>query len=472
MLPAPSTIRDSSSVVSAHKLRTHSLPPLGVIALLFACQQAKPPAPRFELEGPACSQHQQDLLAALARLPDRALTSPSHVELPEATIGEVPSQAPLLEIDESSARFEGLPVAGNSPAERAVNVAQAVRELAEKAAPRDLNVAAPRATDIQTLRLYLHRIPTKFRIRLLVRMPSGAPLPANSGADSEAKRLAAEILAQRDPAIRARLSRDAFAQFSRCAGVSQALADADSVRSEQRWPTLRKGLERALPECRCSDLIAESLQSIVVAEQRAGSATLAALPIGFVRDERCGASMPLRSVGKLLEQMERFDQEFSGGWQRDALAFEKVLTEERLLNTFCNALPGETLAQLSKSRATIYWKTSGGEACEAFQFEPLSPGAPMGTLRDVTSRGSVMRAFHFWQGAEELRVFGPLQPGAASKPTDEREWPCDQNLKLTAVSGESLDFERGRWFFSEAACKTAPASAAMEGCLAKPLATP
>jgi hypothetical protein len=92
----------------------------------------------------------------------------------------------------------------------------------------------------------------------------------------------------------------------------------------------------------------------------------------------------------------------------------------------------------------------------------------MGTLREAAAQGHAARAFHFWQGAEEIRVFGPVPPGAASKPTDEREWPCDQNLKLTTVDAESLEFEHGRWFFNEAGCKAAPPSAAVEGCIAKP----
>lgn len=458
-------------MVSHPQFRTQRSQALGITALVLACQ-TKPPASRFEVEGPACRQHQQALVDALARLPERALSSPSRIELPEATIGELPAQAALLELDEHAARFDGVPIAGNTPNERAANLAVRVQELAAEGSARDLHVATPRTTDVQTLRLYLRQLPATFRVRLLVRMPSAAPLPPHASGDNEAKRLAAELVAERDPAVRARLSRDAFAQFSRCAGVTQALAAAEAVGPEQRWVTLRRELERALPRCRCSELSSEGLQSLLVAEQRAGSATLAALPLGFVRDERCGASMPLRSIGKLLEQMERFDQEFSGGWQRDALAFEKVLTEERLLNTFCNALPGETLAQLSKNRATLYWKAPGTDACEAFRFEPLSPGAPMGTLREVSARGEGARAFHFWQGAEELRVFGPVQPGTASKPTDEREWPCDQNLKLTAVSAESVDFEHGRWFFDAAACKAAPASAALEGCLTKPAGTP
>ncbi|HET9932456.1 MAG TPA: hypothetical protein VFQ35_17250, partial [Polyangiaceae bacterium] len=264
----------------------------------------------------------------------------------------------------------------------------------------------------------------------------------------------------------------AFSQFSRCSGLSRALSVADAAPVEQRWQTLRNELRKELPLCRCSDLIAPSLKPIVVAEQRAGTATLAALPFGFIRDERCGASMPLRSVGKLLEQMERFDEEFSGGWQRDALAFEKVLTEERLLNAFCNALPGETLAQLTKSKATLYWKVAGSDVCEAFRFEPLSPGAPMGTLREVAPQAHGARAFHFWQGAEEIRVFGPIPPGVASKPTDEREWTCDQNLKLTAVNADSLEFEHGRWFFSEAGCKAAAPNTAVEGCIGKRAETP
>jgi hypothetical protein len=209
------------------------------------------------------------------------------------------------------------------------------------------------------------------------------------------------------------------------------------------------------------------MKQLLLAEQRAGAATLAAVPLGFLRDERCGASMPLRSIGKLLKQIENFDQEFAGDWQKDELAFEQVLTSERLVSYFCNALPGETLAALAKARATLYWKVPGAEACEPWRFEPLSPGAPMGTWRRVASSSNSRNqlAFHYWQAAEEVRLFGPIASDPPSKPTDHRDWACDQQQRLVSVDARSIELEHGRWFFSEAGCKSSQAeSDTLTGC--------
>jgi hypothetical protein len=307
---------------------------------------------------------------------------------------------------------------------------------------------------------------------LLVRGPApehfaaGAPQgPAANAEDAEARAIANQLFAERDPQKRSALSSQAFASFSRCKRVSDALAAVGQVDPKQRWTALRAALLEALPACRCDELASQSLKQIVVAEQRAGSGSIAALPAEFLRDERCGASMPLRSLGKLVAQMESFNAEFSGGYQKDELAFEEVLTNDRLLNTFCNALPGETLAALERKRATLYWKLSGEDACEAFRFEPLSPGAPMGTLRQVVAAGQGARAFHYWQAAEEIRLFGPVSGAPESKPTDSREWACDQNLKLTGVDVESVSFEHGRWFFREDACRRAKSdTSSLTGC--------
>ncbi|MGC4094824.1 MAG: hypothetical protein QM756_44280 [Polyangiaceae bacterium] len=432
-------------------------------ALSIACRAQTTAPPRFEAQGPACAQHQQDLVAFVSKLPERALPTALTVDLPESTIGEVPGIGALLEIDEGSARFDGEALGGATASERALAGGKAVeRWLTASAEQRELYVAAARSIDVQTLRTYLAQIPQQVRARWLVRMPAPeSPKAAPEREDHEARALADRLLAERDASQRKAIAREGFASFSRCSGVSAVLDQADAAPAQARWPTLRQGLSRAFAECRCDQLSTAGLEQLLVAEQRAGTATLAALPLAFMRDERCGASMPLRSLGKLVEQMERFDAEFAGGWQRDALEFEKVLTDERLLNTFCNALPGETLAQLGRKRATVYWKLSGADGCEAWRLEPLSPGAPMGTLR--STRGG--KAFHYWQGAEELRVFGPLT-SAASKPTDEHSWPCDQNLRLTAVDAESLEFEHGRWFFAEPSCRAAAAEkSTLEGCI-------
>jgi hypothetical protein len=221
----------------------------------------------------------------------------------------------------------------------------------------------------------------------------------------------------------------------------------------------------AAPGCRCSDLDTESLQQIASAERRAGAAGLGYLPASFLRDERCGASMPRRALKKLVQQIEAFDAEFSGAFQKDALTFEEVLKDERLLNYFCNALPGETLAAQQRARATLYWRFPGTTACQAWRFEPLAPGAPMGTWRRVPAPGAPPLAFHYWQAAEEIKLFGPVPDGAESKPTDERDWQCKQNYRLTAVDERSIQTDTGHWFLDEASCRAAPEEPSAATCV-------
>jgi hypothetical protein len=444
---------------------------LGAISLLLAaCHPQASRAPRFEAQGPSCAPHQRELVSFVERLPEHTLSVSARVALPESIIGELPGAGALLEIGDDFARFENAELAGRTLAERAEQAGTTLAAFFASNTGRDLYVAAARSTDVETLRAYLRRVPLATKVRLLVRMPAEDVSAGQN--DTEARELADELLAERDPARRAALSHDAFARFSRCPAVLSAVDTNASEPPERRWPALRAALTQALPSCRCDELAPDGLKQIVVAEQRAGTATLAALPFGFVRDERCGASMPLRSLAKLLQQMESFDQEFSGSFERDALSFERVLTDERLLNTFCNALPGETLLSLAKKRGTLYFKTSAGDACEALRFEPLSAGAPMGTLRLAANPAGSGRAFHYWQGAEEIRVFGPLSEGSGSKPTDDREWPCSHELKLVGVDANSIEFEKGRWFFTEAACRAAPTSAAIDACFTKREAAP
>jgi hypothetical protein len=170
--------------------------------------------------------------------------------------------------------------------------------------------------------------------------------------------------------------------------------------------------------------------------------------------------MPLRSVLRLLEQIEKFDEEHAGKWQDDTHRFEQVITSDRLLVQFCDALPGETLAAIGRAKRSVYFRAPGRDACDAWSFDPLSRGAPMGTVR----RGSGGSAFHYWQAAEEISLFGPLAPGTPSKPTDEREWPCKVTYKLTGIDGDAITLENGRWFFTEAACRAAPPSTSVGGC--------
>src|SRR6185503_16835553 len=117
------------------------------------------------------------------------------------------------------------------------------------------------------------------------------------------------------------------------------------------------------------------------------------------------------------------------------------------------------------------WVRLSSGACEGFTFEPLSLGAPMGTLRRTKPAGAAPLAFHYWQAAEEIGVFGPVPSDSPTKPTDQREWPCRVNYKLTGIEPEFVALETGRFFFTESACRAAPPESAPGGCVSDRAAT-
>jgi hypothetical protein len=273
--------------------------------------------------------------------------------------------------------------------------------------------------------------------------------------------LAARVFAERDATKRMALAKEGYAVYSTCPAVHRAVAAAEGHTSEARWPQLRRGILEALPSCRCEQLDSENLGSLLVAEQRSSGVAIGSLLVDFLADERCSAAMPLRSVQQVLADVEKFEEEFSGQWQGEALQFEEILTSDRLLVYLCGALPGETLASLQRARRTLFFKTPLG--CQPWQFAPQSPGAPMGTWSRTSSPHAAM---HYRQYAEEIRLFGPV-PSAESQPTDEGPWQCSQDFKMHSVDADWIGLEQGgRWFFSEEACRTAPATDAFPaGCV-------
>ncbi|HET9956847.1 MAG TPA: hypothetical protein VFQ61_20265 [Polyangiaceae bacterium] len=402
--------------------------------------------------GASCEAQKSELIQYIGALSPNPLTPNIGADLPESALGRPPRMGVHLEIGETGAQLDGRPL--QAPAQAAL--AAALKDTSRNAL---LYVVAPAATDVRTVRSYLRAVPTGMAVELLVKVPEVVPgepkasAAASRGSDNS---FAGQLLRERDPARRAELALRGYRQYSKCPAIEQAAAAIPSTPAEQRWPNLQKGLLAALPGCGCQTLDTQNLKQIAIAEQRAGSMSLGSLPIGFLRDERCGASMPLRSMRKLVTQMESFDAEFAGTFQKDELTFTSVLENERLLNFFCDALPGETFAALSRERRTLYFKLANTERCEAMRLEPLSPGAPMGTAWRASPSGSAL-GFHYWQGAEEIRFYGPLQAGAASSPTDTRDWACNQNVRLSSVDARSIGLEGGRWFFDEEECRKSPA---------------
>jgi hypothetical protein len=398
---------------------------------------------------------------SVAKLPDRTVAAATGGDLPSSTLGALPGPGPVLELAENGAAIDGTPLPGATHAERASHLAEWLAgtsattsvETAPAAAPAAARaafyVAASADADVQTVRTYVTKLPATFDVRLLVRLPKPAGTSAH-GTESAAGDPATRVLLEQDPESRRKIAEEGYAELARCPAVSTAVASVRGLGPRERWPALKSALRAALPQCDCSAVDTVRLQALVAAERQGGAGAIGFVPISFLRDERCGASMPLRSMRKLIKQIEQFDAEFAGNWQKDALAFGDVVTDARLLVYFCSALPGETLAQKERDRATLYLRAPGTNACEAWKFEPLAPGTPMGTWRR-TSHPPL--AFHYWQAAEEIRVFGPVDASSPSKPTDQRDWACEQTHRLTGIDDHYIQLDSGRWYFDDATCR-------------------
>lgn len=75
-------------------------------------------------------------------------------------------------------------------------------------------------------------------------------------------------------------------------------------------------------------------------------------------------------------------------------------------------------------------------------------------------------AIHFWQGAEEIRLYGPMQKNN-SKATEPGPWSCSQEFRMVGVNPQSIELEQGRWFFSQSACQASTTEKdTMRGCIA------
>jgi hypothetical protein len=406
----------------------------------------------------ACAARLTAFTDAVAKMPDQTVASANRADLPASTLGALPGPGPVLDVSEAAASLDGVALPGATPSERALRLkdpstapsgsAAGAASGAPRARPA-FYIATSADTDVQTLREYIAAISTSFELRLLVRIPKPAGSAPSAAPDDPATR----VLLESDPEARRRIAEQGYAQYADCPAVGSAIASVSRTSSRERWPALKSALHAALPGCACSKVDTVHLQSLVGAEQQAGAGAVGYVPISFLRDERCGASMPLRSMRKLMQQIEQFDAEFSGNWQKDALAFGDVVKDDRLKVYFCSALPGETLAARERARATLYLKPPGTSSCEPWRFEPLSPGAPMGTWRRAAGGGRPALAFHYWQAAEELRVYGPVDPEAPTKPTDDKDWACEVTHRLTGVDDDSLQVEGGRWFFDDATCR-------------------
>jgi len=437
-------------------------PALAVLACLACKQNLNAPA-----EGPPsaeqCQANRTTLIELLESLPEKGLGLRGRTDLPVASLGGVIGAGRVVDVAADDVLLDGVSVPGANRTERQQELG---KRLAEGAVPTPESPGVPRpllylavegSMDVRTLRGYLAVIPRAYDLHLVFQAP--APEAQSSGAS-----LSERLLSEPDLPTRQELARKGYAEHARCSHVQTAVDGVAAGDPSQRWPALRSALLDALPKCDCKDLDSEPLRELLLAEQRAGAAAVGSVPLDFLRDERCGASFGVSPVQKVVQDIQAFDEEFAGQYGRESVDFAQVITNDRLLTYLCPALPGETLAALSHARHTFFWKIRGVDQCQAWQFEPLAPGSNMGTWR--RQGGPQPLAIHYWQGAEEIRLYGPL-PDAASKPTDEHGWACDQEFHMRSIDAQAITLESGRWYFDRETCQRAtPDEATFPGCIA------
>lgn len=435
---------------------------LGLLSFCTSCR----PGVSAPAEGPRsaeqCSLDRKNLVELLESLPEQGLGLRGRADLPVASLGGVIGSGRVVDVAGDVLRIDGEPVEGQSSAERldALSRRLDASPVAEAGVPRPLiYLAVPGEMDVRALRSHLAALPRSHDVHLVFRAR------AQESAGAPASSVSERLLSETDLGARHALARDTYRLHARCEPVQTALDGVAAGDPSERWPELRSALLAALPSCDCRDLDTEPLRELLLAEQRAGAASVGSVPFDFMRDERCGASYGLSPVQKVIEDIASFDEEFAGQYGHESVDFSQVVTNERLLNYLCPALPGETLMALARAQHTFYWKVRGLEGCQAWQLEPLAPGSVMGTWRRKGPERPL--ALHYWQGAEEIRLFGPVSESETSRPTDERAWACDEEFRLRGIDAESITLETGRWFFDQAACEQASEEeAAFPGCIA------
>jgi hypothetical protein len=245
-----------------------------------------------------------------------------------------------------------------------------------------------------------------------------------------------------------------------------ALSNVTDTEPAARWKSLRGVLIDTLPECDCHDVDPRIMRDLLVAERSGGAVSLGSLPLDFIRDERCGASLGLTPLQNIVKDIQHFDEKYSTVQQGDELVFESVLTRDKLVEYVCQALPGETLAALQREGRTFFWRIPGVDQCQAWRFEPVERGSTVGIWRQQPTDGKTPLAVHYVQGAEEVRLSGPVAPGTKSS-GDDQEWACTQDFHMRGVDQNSIELEEGRWYFDAEACQRAqPEAAEFPGCIA------
>lgn len=440
-----------------------------LVLSLFVSSGCTSPTAKFA-EGPSCEERQAQLVSVLSQLPDTLLNTKVGVALANATLAGGFGNGIVVELDEARTSVDGQPITAATEAERVEQVVQAVSRAVPASTSTSgvpvLYIAAAGNLDMRTLHAYLSAMPSSLELRLVFARPT---LTTPTAPELHESPYASRLLTERDPAQRRAVASAGYDVYSDCEAIDIAVSSVAAEPEATRWSTLRQRMLDAVPRCACDDIDPDGLRQLLVAEQRAGAVALGSVTANYLRDVRCRASMPLRSVQQVLGDVEDFDAEFSGRWTETELTFDDVITDERLLNALCMAMPGDVLESVQREYETIYVRPSGAEQCQGYRFEPIARGAPFGTLRHASPSGNV--AYHYRQGGNEIRIFGPV-PDDNSRPTDAGPWHCDVNLKMSAVDASSVHIEGGgRFYLNEAACGASPDPAALlPGCVLDPTA--
>ncbi len=430
---------------------------MATVAAVVACSaRASTPA-----NGRTCEERRAHLMQVLNELPREGLAAPIEVALPSSTLSGTFGKGTILELAGTRLAVNGVEIAAKEQSEQ---LAALRRLVAEADSELPIYIAAAWDVDVATLHPYLEAIPEQYELKLLYSVPP-APLSPNQAESTQDDDLASAVLAERDVSKRRSIADGGYGHLVQCDAVQAALPALEGVGVRERWPRVRELMLEKLPACQCENINADPLRHLLVAEQRAGTVALGAIPANFLRDRRCSAAMPLDTTQQVLDEIDEFDAEFAGDWKDDALVFDKVVTNDRLLVYMCVARPEETLAYVQAKSKELYWKVPGSNQCQAWRFEQLARNAPMGTWRRV-GEGEPL-AIHYRQGASEIRLFGPVA-GGSSKPTDAGPWGCNEDLEMASVDDRSIDLEdNGRWYFDKASCEAAPdEESLLSGCIA------
>jgi hypothetical protein len=380
-------------------------------------------------------------------------------------------KGPVLELHGATVAFDGRPVTGKNQEERLASLRQLVASPQNAAAT--LYVAASAGVDMRTLQTYLAALPESYDLRLTFARPASPPSPQAPAEDSVDSAHAEKLLLERDPTARRQIAAEGYREYSECAAVDAAAAAHHATPESTRWPALKRAMLEAVPQCPCSDINPDGLRQLLVAEQRAGNVALGSMPARFLKDVRCRASMPLRTVQQVLGDVENFEAEFSGNWDETGVRFEEVVTNDRLLNYLCTAMPGELFESVSAEFATVFVRNMNSSACQAYRLEPVARGAVFGTFRSLETPTTDVPhgSFHYRLGGNDIRVFGPVTKD--SRPTDDGPWACDKDLKLISSDAQSLAVDGGgQIYLTKQSCETAPRTSSFSSCVFDPTSSP